>query len=126
MKISDYIADFLYNRGVRHVFTISGSGNVHLLDSIAKHPDLKYVCVHHEQAGVMAANAYGRISGRPGVMLTTSGGGASNAITGVLGAWADSIPLIVLSGQERTVFAKPENPSRMWGLQGWDLSLIHI
>ena len=121
MKISDYIADYLARSHVRHVFTISGSGNVHLLDSIARHPELEYVCVHHEQAGVMAANAYGRISGRPGVMLTTSGGGASNAITGVLGAWADSIPLIVLSGQERTVFANPENPSRMWGLQGWDV-----
>ena len=121
MKISDYVADFLADSGVRHVFTISGSGNVHLLDSIAAHPKLDYVCVHHEQAGVMAANAYRRISGHPGVMLTTSGGGASNAITGVLGAWADSIPLIVISGQERTVFSKPGNPARMWGLQGWDV-----
>jgi len=121
MKVSDYVANFLTDSGVRHVFTISGSGNVHLLDSIATHPKLDYICVHHEQAGVMAANAYGRISGRPGVMLTTSGAGASNAITGVLGAWADSVPVIVISGQERTVFAKPENPSRMWGLQGWDV-----
>lgn len=121
MKVSDYVANFLADRGVRHVFTISGSGNVHLLDSIATHPELEYICVHHEQAGVMAANSYGRISGRPGVMLTTSGAGAANAITGVLGAWADSVPVIVISGQERTVFANPENPSRMWGLQGWDV-----
>jgi acetolactate synthase-1/2/3 large subunit len=121
MKVSDYVANFLADNGVKHVFTISGSGNVHLLDSIATHPKLEYICVHHEQAGVMAANAYGRISGRPGVMLTTSGGGASNAITGVLDAWLDSVPLIVLSGQERTAFANPDNPSRVWGLQGWDV-----
>jgi len=121
MKVSDYIAYFLAKKDAKRVFVISGSGNVHLLDSIAKCVKLEYTCVHHEQAGVMAANAYGRITGRPGVMLTTSGAGASNAITGVLGAWADSIPLIVISGQERTVFANPENPSRMWGLQGWDV-----
>jgi len=122
VKVSDYVAHFLASKNVKHVFTISGSGNVHLLDSIARHPALVYICPHHEQAGIMAANAYGRISSRPGVMLTTSGAGAANAVTGVLGAWADSVPIVVLSGQERTVFARLDNPSRMWGLQGWNVT----
>lgn len=121
MKTSDYIAQFLAGRGVRHLFVISGAGNVHLLDAIAAHPDLAYVCPHHEQAGVMASLAYRRISGRPGVMLTTSGGGASNAVTGVLDAWADSIPCLVISGQEKSAYARRESPLRMWGIQGFDI-----
>ena len=124
MKTSDYIAGFLAQQNAKHVFTISGAGNVHLLDSIARHPDLVYVCPHHEQAGVMASLAYTRISGRPGIMITTAGPGSVNAITGVLDAWADSIPCIIISGQERSTFATPENPLRMWGVQGANLPEI--
>jgi acetolactate synthase-1/2/3 large subunit len=122
MKASDYIAGYLAQRGVKHIFAISGAGNVHLLDSIAKNKDLVYVCPHHEQAGVMAANAYGRVSGKMGVMLTTSGGGASNAITGVLDAWADSMPCLIISGQEKTSYARKDNLLRMWGIQGFNIA----
>jgi acetolactate synthase-1/2/3 large subunit len=124
MKSSDYVANFLAQHNAKHVFTISGAGNVHLLDSIARHPDLTYICPHHEQAGVMASLAYTRISGRPGVMITTAGPGSVNAITGVLDAWADSIPAIIISGQERSSYATPENPLRMWGIQGANLPEI--
>ncbi|MCL4512110.1 MAG: thiamine pyrophosphate-binding protein [Bacteroidetes bacterium] len=121
-KVSDYIADFFARRGEKHVFAISGAGDVHLLDSIARHPDLSYICPHQEQAGVMASLAYYRISNRLGIMITTSGGSASNAVTGVLDAWADSIPCLVISGQERSNFATRANPLRMWGVQGFDIA----
>ena len=121
MKASDYIADYLVRKGIKYVFTISGAGNVHILDSIANNHNLKYVCPHHEQAGVMAALGYRRISGRMAVMLTTSGGGASNAITGVLDAWADSTPCLIISGQEKTAYARKENLLRMWGVQGFNI-----
>ncbi len=124
MKTSNYIANFLAEKGVKHIFTISGAGNVHLLDAIADNPKLKYICPHHEQAGIMSAIAYGRISGRMGVMITTSGGGASNAITGVLDAWADSMPVVVISGQEKTDFAREDNPLRMWGVQGFNVTKV--
>lgn len=124
MKTSDYIASFLARQNAKHIFTISGAGNVHILDSLARHPDLIYVCPHHEQAGVMASLAYTRISGRPGIMVTTAGPGSVNAITGVLDAWADSIPCIIISGQEKSTYATPENPLRMWGVQGANLPEI--
>ena len=121
MKVSDYICQFLAAHRVRHIFAISGAGNVHLLDSIARNPDLSYICPHHEQAGVMAAVAYTRLTPCIGTMLTTGGPGAINAFTGVLDAWADSIPVLIISGQEKSIYTKPENPLRMWGVQGFDV-----
>jgi acetolactate synthase-1/2/3 large subunit len=121
MKLSDYVAETLAAHRAEHVFAISGAGNAHLLDSVAYHPKLKYVCPHHEQAGLMAAISYGRLTGRPGVMMTTAGPGAANAIIGVLNAWADSIPCLVISGQEKSIHARPNNPLRMYGVQGFDI-----
>ncbi|MBS1833470.1 MAG: thiamine pyrophosphate-binding protein, partial [Acidobacteria bacterium] len=121
MKLSDYVAQTLAAHNARHIFAISGAGSAHLLDSVAYHPDLSYVCPHHEQAGLMAAIAYTRVSGNLGVMMTTAGPGAANAIIGVLNAWADSIPCLILSGQEKSVHAHPSNPLRMWGVQGFNI-----
>ncbi len=121
MKVSEYVASALVSYRAKHVFAVSGAGNAHLLDSIAYHPELKYVCPHHEQAGLMAAVAYSRLTDRPGVMLVTAGPGAANAITGVLNAWADSVPCVILSGQEKAVHARPGNPLRMYGVQGFDV-----
>ncbi len=121
IKVSDYMARFMAERGARHLFAISGAGNLHFLDSIGARADLSLVCPHHEQAGVMAAMAYHRVSGRPGVMITTAGGGASNAITGVLDAWADSIPVLVISGQEKSASVKAHGALRMYGVQGFDI-----
>lgn len=121
MKVSDYVAQALADHNAKHIFAISGAGSAHLLDSVAYHPGLSYVCPHHEQAGVMAAIAYTRVSGRLGVMMTTAGPGAANAIIGVLNAWADSIPCLILSGQEKSVHARPSNPLRMWGVQGFNI-----
>lgn len=120
-KVSEYVANVLAEHNAQHVFAVSGAGNAHLLDSIAYHPKLKYVCPHHEQAGLMAAIAYARLTERPGVMLVTAGPGAANAIIGVLNAWADSVPCLILSGQEKAVHAAAANPLRMYGVQGFDV-----
>jgi acetolactate synthase-1/2/3 large subunit len=101
MKLSDYVADFLARRGVRDIFLVSGGGIMHLLDSVGRHPDLRYYCNYHEQASAVSAEGYARIRGDVGVCLVTVGPGAANALSGILGAWYDSVPLLVLSGQVR-------------------------
>jgi acetolactate synthase-1/2/3 large subunit len=101
IRVSDYLARRVAELGVRHVFLVSGGGAMHLDDAFGKHKDLHYVCNHHEQACAIAAEGYARISGRPGVAVVTSGPGGTNATTGVLGMWLDSIPGLVISGNIR-------------------------
>jgi acetolactate synthase-1/2/3 large subunit len=122
MKVSDYIAEFLERKGIRHVFGIIGAGNAHLFDSITRRGFTEIVCVHHEQAAVMAMQTYYRTSGVVTATILTTGGGSTNATTGVVGAWADSIPGMIISGNENSKFASPDNPLRMWGVQGYDSS----
>lgn len=102
MRAADYIIRFLADRGIRHIFLVTGGGAMHLDDAIGREKRIEYVCNLHEQACAMAAEGYARISGLPGVVCVTSGPGGTNAITGVAGAWLDSIPMIVLSGQVKT------------------------
>ncbi|MBA4015779.1 MAG: acetolactate synthase [Pirellula sp.] len=99
MKLSDYVFSRLAELGVRHVFMVSGGGAMHLNDSLGKEPGLGYVCNHHEQACAMAAEGYARVSGGLGVINVTTGPGAINALNGVFGAWTDSVPMLVVSGQ---------------------------
>jgi acetolactate synthase-1/2/3 large subunit len=99
IRVADYLARFLADHGVRHVFLVTGGGAMHLNDAIGREPRLKYVCNHHEQACAMAAEGYARISGRMGVVNVTTGPGGINAMNGVFGAWTDSIPMLVVSGQ---------------------------
>jgi acetolactate synthase-1/2/3 large subunit len=113
MKLSDYIVGQLADWGVRHIFLVTGGGAMHLNDSIGKEPRIHYVCNHHEQASAMAAEAYARISGQPGVVNVTTGPGGINALNGVFGAWTDSIPLLVVSGQ-----VKRETCMRAQGITG--------
>jgi len=98
MKLSDYIFCQLREWGARHVFLITGGGAMHLNDSIGT-SGLGYTCTHHEQAAAMAAEGYARITRKPGVLNVTAGPGGINALNGVFGAWTDSIPMLVLSGQ---------------------------
>jgi len=100
MRVADFIFQYLYKKGVRHVFTISGGGNIHLIDALGR-SKISYVCNHHEQACATAAEGYSRITGGLGVALVTTGPGGTNAITGVAGAWLDSIPTLTISGQVR-------------------------
>jgi acetolactate synthase-1/2/3 large subunit len=98
MKLSDYIFSRLREWGARHVFLVTGGGAMHLNDSVGT-SGLGYVCTHHEQAAAMAAEGYARITHMPGVLNVTSGPGSINALNGVFGAWTDSIPMLILSGQ---------------------------
>lgn len=100
-KLSDFVIDFIAKQSVKHIFLISGGGNIHLIDSIGKDKRLSYVCNHHEQASAVAAEAYARTTENLGVCVVTTGPGGTNAITGVAGAWLDSIPMLIISGQVR-------------------------
>jgi len=102
VKVSDYIAEYLVEKGMRAVFTVVGGGAMHLNDSLGHHPGLKCTYNHHEQASAMAAEAYYRVYNEPAICCVTSGPGAINALNGVVGAYQDSIPMIVLSGQTKT------------------------
>lgn len=119
-KISDRIALLLEQMGIRHAFGIIGAGNVHLFESITRHGYTEIVCVHHEQAATMAMQTYYRTHGKLAAALLTTGGGSTNGVTGVVSAWADSIPGLVIAGNENSKFCTPENPLRMWGVQGYD------
>ena len=99
MRVADYVFDFFAKRGIRHVFFVSGGGAMHLNDALGRQQSLKYVCNLHEQACAIAAEGYARVTNLPGVVCVTTGPGGTNALTGVLGAWLDSIPMIVISGQ---------------------------
>ncbi len=99
MRLADYVAQTLVRHGVRHVFLVTGGGAMHLNDAIGRRPELAYVCCHHEQACAMAAEAYARVSNGVGVINVTTGPGGINALNGVFGAFTDSIPLLVISGQ---------------------------
>lgn len=113
MKLSDYIVGQLADWGVGHIFLVTGGGAMHLNDSIGKESRIQYVCNHHEQASAMAAEGYARISGRTGVVNVTTGPGGINALNGVFGAWTDSVPMLVISGQ-----VKRETCMRAQGITG--------
>ena len=117
VKISDYIASTIADLGVRHVFGVCGGGAMHLVDSFGGSDRLEYIATHHEQAAAMAAEGYARISGVPGATLVTSGPGGTNAITGVYGAWVDSIPAIFVSGQVTRDTLIGQTGLRQFGIQ---------
>ena len=122
-KVSELIADFLAEKGVTHVFTVTGGGAMHLNDAFGHHERLTCIYNHHEQASAIAAEGYTRMSGRLAAVCVTSGPGGTNAITGVLGGWLDSIPMFVVSGQvkrETTIHAT-EVPLRQLGDQEYDI-----
>ena len=124
VKVSDYIVEHLLKKGLNNAFLISGGGIIHVVDSIGK-SKMRTICNHHEQAAAIAAEAYARIKGVPGLCVVTSGPGGTNAITGVMGAWLDSIPMIVLSGQIRTeIMGAGKNGLRQLGDQ--EINIVDI
>lgn len=100
-RIADYIADFLVERGITDCFTVVGGGAMHLNDALGHKEGLHSTYNHHEQASAIAAEAYARLNNKMAVLCVTTGPGGTNAITGVVGGWLDSIPMFVLSGQVR-------------------------
>lgn len=126
MRVADYIADRIYKLGVKEVFMVSGGGMMFLSDGIAKHPRLKAVCNHHEQASAMAAESYSKYNGNLGVAYVTTGCGATNAITGLLGAWQDNVPCLFISGQSKRkeTIRNSGLPLRQFGVQEADIISI--
>ncbi len=98
-KVSEQIADWLVRHGVEQVFTVTGGGAMFINQALGAHPGLHCTFMHHEQACAMAAEGYARIAGKPAVVMLTTGPGPMNAFNGVYGAFTDSIPMIVISGQ---------------------------
>src|SRR3989338_1779736 len=130
MKLADYVVDYLVSLGAKHVFLVTGGAVAHVVDAAGRRKrergDFDYVCVQHEQAGAMAAETYSRLGPGMGVVLVTSGPGATNLITGMCGCWFDSIPALFISGQVASaesvdaIAAKP----RQVGFQETDIVRI--
>jgi acetolactate synthase I/II/III large subunit len=99
IRVADYVAEFVYKQGVKDVFMLSGGGIMHLVDGLACNDNLNIVCLHHEQSVSMAVESYSKKTGNLGVGYFTCGPGATNAITGLAGAWLDSISCLFISGQ---------------------------
>lgn len=99
MRVSEQIADWLVRHGIEQVFAVTGGGAMFLNQALGSHPGLKCHFMHHEQACAMAAEGYARVTGKPAVLMLTTGPGAINAFNGVFGAYTDSIPMLVISGQ---------------------------
>ncbi|MBI1905655.1 MAG: thiamine pyrophosphate-binding protein [Rhodocyclales bacterium] len=117
MKLSDYIARFLAERGIRHVFAVSGGASLHLIHSLDAVEGITFVCPQHEQAGAMAADGYARTRGAPGAAVATSGPGATNLITGICGCYYDSVPVLFLTGQVATFRMAADTGVRQIGFQ---------
>ncbi len=123
IKISDVIVSFLHDKNINTVFGIIGSANSHIYDSCVK-SGITVINTHNEQAALLAAGGYYRTSGKLAVALVTAGGGVTNSITGVVSLWADSIPVIIISGQEKLEYVKNHTHRRMYGTQGLDI--VHM
>lgn len=100
-RLADYVADFLINHGVTDCFSVVGGGAMHLNDALGHKEGLKVTYNHHEQACAIAAEAYARLDNRIAAVCVTTGPGGTNALTGVVGGWLDSIPMFIISGQVR-------------------------
>jgi len=124
VKLSDYVIQFIANQGVKHVFMVPGGGAMHLNDSLGRHENIDFVCNLHEQASAIAAEAYARITNHLGVALVTTGPGGTNAITGVAGAWLESTPCLIISGQVKRADMKGNLPVRQVGPQELDIVSI--
>jgi len=118
VNVSEYIFKFLKDK-TDCVFLVTGGQAMYLNDAVAK-SGIRYICCHHEQACGMAADAYARLSGKLGVALVTAGPGAANVLNGVIGAYMDSAPVMVISGQSNLEFVEymRQTGIRQHGIQG--------
>lgn len=124
MKLSDYVMGFVADQGVRHVFMLPGGAAMHVNNSLAREARLTSVCMLHEQACAIAAEAYARTAGTIGVVQVTAGPGGTNAITGLAGAWFESTPVLFISGQVKRADLKGERGVRQLGVQELDIPRV--
>jgi acetolactate synthase I/II/III large subunit len=125
MKLSDYVTEFLVKLGIKNIFGISGGAIIHLFDSVARHPDIQYICTQHEEALAMAVDGYARISDNIAAGMVTSGPGGTNLLTGVCCSFFDSIPAIFITGQVATSRLKQTPNIRQMGFQETDIVSIY-
>lgn len=121
MRVADYLVRRVADLGVGHVFMLPGGGAMHLNDALTLEPRITAVPCHHEQACGIAAEAYGRVRESFGVAMVTTGPGATNIVTPVAGAWIESVPLMVISGQVKTADRLRGRPLRQTGVQEVDI-----
>ena len=125
MRVADFLAKFIVEElGVEHVFTLTGAGIMHLTDGLASNKKIKTICPHHEQTASMALEAYSRATENFGVGIFTTGPGSTNAITGLAGAWQDSVPCLFISGQVKVAEASSQTgikKLRQFGVQELDI-----
>ena len=125
MRVADFVANFIIEElNVKQVFTITGAGIMHLTDGLACNKKLQTICPHHEQTASMALEAYSRASENFGVGIFTTGPGSTNAITGLAGAWQDSVPCLFISGQVKLAEASSQSgikKLRQFGVQELDI-----
>ncbi|HEX8979005.1 MAG TPA: thiamine pyrophosphate-binding protein [Parasulfuritortus sp.] len=123
-RVADFIADFVAGLGVKHVFLLPGGGAMYLVDAVGKCEGLQAVACLHEQAAAISAEAYARINENIGVAMVTTGPGATNAVTAVAGAWIESVPMMVISGQVKRADMLRDSPLRQGGVQEVDIVRI--
>ena len=121
IKLSDYVIRILEKTGSKHMFMLPGGGAMHLNDSLGKSEVIQYVCCLHEQAAAIAAEAYARVNNIPGLLMVTTGPGGTNALTGVAGAYIESTPVIVISGQVKRLDMINDQGIRQQGMQELDI-----
>ena len=119
MKLSDYVVRFVADQGVKHVFLVTGGGAMHLNNSLGSETAIQPVCNSHEQASAMCAESYAKATNHLGACMVTTGPGGTNAVTGVAGAWLDSTPMLVISGQVK-------RPDRMFDMEGRPLGMRQL
>ena len=125
MRVADYLVNFFVNKGIRHVFLLPGGGAMHLVDAFHLNKKIEIIPLMHEQSAVIAAESYGRISNnKVGLCCVTTGPGSTNAITGVMGSWIESLPLIILSGQVKTNDLINDKKIRQSGVQEVNITPI--
>jgi len=117
---ADLLVKSLLEIEVETIFCITGAGNLAIVDALARNKQIQVIFSHHEQAAVMEAQGYSRVSGKLGVVLVTTGGGAANTLTGVLSAYLDSIPILLISGNESSFHCANPHQLRAYGVQGFD------
>jgi acetolactate synthase-1/2/3 large subunit len=126
MKLSDYVATFVRDQGVKHVFMVAGGGAMHLNDSFGHCPGLEFISSMHEQAAAMATETYAKVTENLGAALVTTGPGGTNTVTGVAGAWLDSTPCLFISGQVKRTDRIGNSGVRQLGIQEVDIaSIVH-
>jgi acetolactate synthase-1/2/3 large subunit len=121
IRVADFIADFIAKKGINDIFMLPGGGAMYLVDAFGNHKDLDFVAMHHEQSVSIASESYSRITQNFGVGLVTTGPGSTNAITGVVGAWIESVPMMIISGQVKRADLIGDRDIRQSGVQEVDI-----